>query len=179
MSTETIEVFELDIPDDVTVNYTDNKVEVSGPKGKLVKDISKIPAKLEIIDKKIRVIPYNNRKKMLAIANTLRSLIRNMIKGVTKGYRYKLKIIYSHFPITVKVKDDTVLIENFIGERAPRKAKIQGDCKVKVEGEDVIVEGISLEDVSQTAANIELATKIKNKDLRVFLDGIYIYEKEK
>ena len=177
MSTE-LEVFELDIPDDVTITYSDNRIEVSGPKGKLVRDTSKIPVKVEVSDK-VRIIPYNNRKRSLAIANTLRSLIRNMIKGVRNGYRYKLKIIYSHFPITVKVKDDTILIENFIGERSARKAKIQGDCKVKVDGEDLIIEGISLDDVSQTAANIELATKIKNKDLRVFLDGIYIYEKEK
>lgn len=178
MSTEELEIFELEIPASVTVSYADNKIEVSGPKGNLVRDISKIPAKIEISDK-VKVIPYNNRKRSLAIANTLRSLIKNMINGVVNGYRYKLKIIYSHFPITVKVKDNTVLIENFIGERAPRVAKIQGDCKVKVDGEDVIIEGISLDDVSQTAANIELATKIKNKDLRVFLDGIYIYEKEK
>jgi len=71
-----------------------------------------------------------------------------------------------------------VLIENFTGERRGRKAKIIGDVKVKVESEDVLVEGINLEDVSQTAANIEQATKVKKKDPRVFLDGIYVYERK-
>jgi large subunit ribosomal protein L6 len=39
-----------------------------------------------------------------------------------------------------------------------------------------VVQGLNLEDVSQTAANIEQATKVKKKDPRVFLDGIYVYE---
>jgi large subunit ribosomal protein L6 len=101
-----------------------------------------------------------------------------MITGVEKGFLYKLKIVFSHFPISVKVQDKTVLIENFTGERRSRRAKIIGDVKVKVESEDVTVEGINLEDVSQTAANIEQATKVKNKDPRVFLDGIYVYERK-
>jgi large subunit ribosomal protein L6 len=100
-----------------------------------------------------------------------------MITGVKKGFTYKLKIVFSHFPISVKVQGNTVLIENFTGERNPRRAKIVGDAKVKVVGDDVIVQGINLEDVSQTAANIEQATKVRRKDPRVFLDGIYLYEK--
>jgi large subunit ribosomal protein L6 len=99
-----------------------------------------------------------------------------MITGVTKGYTYKLKVVFSHFPISAKLKEKTVLIENFTGERNPRKAKIIGDVKVKIQGEDVIVQGINLEDVSQTAANVEQATKVKRKDPRIFLDGLYVYE---
>jgi len=100
-----------------------------------------------------------------------------MVKGVTKGFTYKLKKVYSHFPINVKVEPGKVLIENFIGERSPRIAKIVGNVKVIVKGDDIEVQGLNLEEVSQTAANIEQATKIKKKDPRVFLDGIYIYEK--
>jgi large subunit ribosomal protein L6 len=100
-----------------------------------------------------------------------------MITGVRKGFTYKLKIVFSHFPISVKVQGKTVLIENFTGERNPRKAKIVGNANVKVSGDDIIVQGINLEDVSQTAANIEQATKVKRKDPRIFLDGIYLYER--
>jgi large subunit ribosomal protein L6 len=100
-----------------------------------------------------------------------------MIAGVRKGFTNKLKIVFSHFPISVKVNDRTVLIENFTGERNPRKTKILGNTQVKVQTEDIIVQGINLEDVSQTAANIEQATKVKRKDPRVFLDGIYVYER--
>jgi large subunit ribosomal protein L6 len=85
--------------------------------------------------------------------------------------------VFSHFPISVKTKEKTILIENFTGERNPRKARIIGNAQVKIQGDDVVVQGINLEEVSQTAANIEQATRIRRKDPRVFLDGVYVYEK--
>jgi len=90
-----------------------------------------------------------------------------------------MKVVYSHFPITVKVEGKKVLIENFQGERAPRISMIRGNTNVAVNGDDVIVSGPVLTDVSQTAANIQLKSKVKNKDHRVFLDGIYNYSKSK
>src|SRR5256712_6471533 len=121
--------------------------------------------------------PFSTRKKDSTVSNTVHSLVRNMVKGVTRGYTYRLKVVYAHFPISVKTKGDTVVVENFVGERSPRVSRIIGDCKVTTEGDDVVVKGVSLEDVGQTSANLELATKIKRKDQRIFLDGIYIYQK--
>jgi len=99
-----------------------------------------------------------------------------MLKGVTQGYRYELRTVYAHFPVTVKVDEraKVLKIENFTGEKTPRYAKIVEGVKVNVKGEDLSVEGIDLNSVSQTAANIQDSTKIKKKDLRVFLDGIYV-----
>ncbi|MCW4021191.1 MAG: 50S ribosomal protein L6, partial [Candidatus Bathyarchaeota archaeon] len=119
------------------------------------------------------------RKKEAALVGTVCSHIRNMITGVTEGFTYRLKIVFSHFPTSVKVQEEKVIIDNFTGERSSRVAKIVGDTKVTVESEDIVVQGVNIEDVSQTAANIEQATKIKNKDPRVFLDGIYIYERKR
>ena len=88
-----------------------------------------------------------------------------------------MKIVYSHFPITVKVEGKKVLIENFQGERAYRVSNIWNDTKVTPKGDDVIITGHVLTDVTQTAAEIELNSRVKNKDHRVFLDGIYKYSK--
>ena len=90
-----------------------------------------------------------------------------------------MKIVFSHFPITVKVDGKTIIIENFQGERAPRLTNIVGNTKVIPKGEDVILTGEVWTDITQTAANIELKSKVKNKDHRVFLDGIYAFEKKK
>lgn len=172
-------VGEVEIPEKINAKIENNMLEVNGPKGKVSKDFNKIPVTITIENKKIVVRPYGKRKKDLAVTNTSRSIIRNMIDGVLNGYTYKLKIIFAHFPISIKIKDKQVSVENFFGERSPRVIDIIGECKVSTQGEDLIVQGANLEHVAQTAANIELGTRVKEKDSRVFLDGLYIYAKEK
>lgn len=167
----------IQAPDDVKVTIEGRKVTVEGTNGTLARDFSHASISIELEGKTVRVWAEWPRKKEAALVGTIYSHIQNMITGVRKGFTHKLKIVFSHFPISVKVKGKTVLIENFTGERSARKAKIMGDAQVKVRSEDVIVQGINLEDVSQTAANIEQATKVKRKDPRVFLDGIYVYER--
>lgn len=174
----TVEVSKtIQVPDEVEATLEGRKVTVKGAKGTLTQNFSYAPISIELHEKTIRVWAEWPRKREASLVGTIYSHIQNMITGVMKGFTYKLKIVFSHFPISVKVKDKTVLIENFTGERNPRKSKIFGDVQVKVQSEDIIVQGTNLEDVSQTASNIEQATKVKKKDPRVFLDGIYIYER--
>jgi len=167
----------VEIPEGVDVKIDGRVITVSGEKGTLTKDFSHAPISIQKEGKLIKIRTEWPRKKEAAIVGTVSSHIRNMITGVTKGFTYKLKIVFSHFPISVKVEDKKVLIENFTGERSARIAKILGDAKVSVKSEDVIVQGINLEEVSQTAANIEQATRVKVKDPRVFLDGMYVFER--
>jgi large subunit ribosomal protein L6 len=167
----------IQVPDGVEVTIEGRKVTVKGAKGALTRDFSYVPISIEGNGKTVRVWAEWPRKKEAALVGTIYSHIQNMITGVEKGFSYKLKIVFSHFPISVKVQGKTVAIENFTGERRARRVKMIGDVKVKVQSEDIVVEGINLEDVSQTAANIEQATKVKKKDPRVFLDGIYVYER--
>jgi len=167
----------IKIPEGVDVSVNGRAVTVTGPKGTLTRNFSDAPVIIKLQGDEISVETSWPRKKEAALVGTVYSHIKNMITGVTKGFTYKLKIVFAHFPISVKTKGNTILIENFTGERSARTAKIQGDTKVTVKGEDVIVQGINLEDVSQTAANMEQATRVKRKDPRVFLDGIYVFER--
>jgi large subunit ribosomal protein L6 len=167
----------IQVPDGVDVTLEGRKITVKGDKGALVRDFSKATISIEANGKTVRVWAEWPRKKEAALVGTIYSHIQNMITGVQKGFSYKLKIVFSHFPISVKVQGKTVLIENFTGERRARRVKIIGDVKVKILPEDILVEGANLEDVSQTAANIEQNTRVKKKDPRVFLDGIYVFEK--
>ena len=170
---------ELEAPAGVKVAKESNTLLVKGKLGAVKKDFTKLPATISVEGNKITIKPYGKRKRDLAVTHTARSIIESMIKGVEKGYTYKLKIIFAHFPISVKIKGKEVSVENFFGERSPRVSRIIGEAtKVNVIGEDVVIQGPSLEDVSQTAANIELSTRIKNKDQRVFLDGLYVYSRE-
>ena len=167
----------IPIPEDVEVQLDNRKVTVKGPLGKLEKDFSSVPIQISHTDDGIQVRSYWAGKIERALVGTIASHVKNMIKGVTKGYTYKLKKVYSHFPINVKLDGDKIIIENFIGERSSRVAKVVGNVKISIKGDDIEIYGLDVEEVSQTAANIEQSTKIKKKDLRIFLDGIYVYEK--
>lgn len=166
----------VEIPEGVEGTLEGRVVTIRGEKGALTRDFSHAPINIKMDGKTVTVQASWPRKKEAALVGTVRSHIRNMIKGVTTGFTFKMKIVYSHFPITVKIQGKLLTITNFTGERSPRPVKIMGETNVKVKGDDVIIQGINLEDVSQTAANIQNATKIRNKDPRVFLDGIYVYE---
>ena len=167
----------VQVPDDVTVSVVGKTINVKGAKGNISRDFSYATVAIEGEGKNVRIWAKWPRKKEAALIGTIYSHINNMIVGVTKGYTYKMKIVFSHFPITVKLQDKNVVIENFTGERRPRRVKINGDVKVKIEPDDIVLSGINLEQVSQTAANIEQSTKVRGKDPRVFLDGIYTYER--
>lgn len=180
MATSTeAEVHTVDLAEGVTGSVSGRTLTIKGPLGTTKKSFDKIHVNMEVKDGKVRVVPFTNRKKDRVSSNTVSSIVRNMVTGVTKGYTYKLKVVFAHFPVTVKVKGDRVSVENFVGERSARVTEIVGDCKVSVDGDDIIIKGVSLEDVGQTSANLEQATKIKRKDQRIFLDGIYVYEKKK
>ncbi len=171
-------VKEVEIPEGVDVEIEGFRVKVRGPKGELEREFPQVKGVLiRKEDNKVIVEAYFANARKRAMVGTIAAHIRNMVTGVTKGYRYKLKIIYSHFPININIEGDKFIISNFLGEKAPRVAKILPGVKVTVKGSDVIVEGIDIEAVGQTAANIELATKITEFDRRKFMDGIYIYEK--
>jgi large subunit ribosomal protein L6 len=178
-STDQVIMAEVEAPASVKVVKEGNTLSVKGKLGTVKKDFKKLPATITVDGNKITIKPYGKRKRDLAVTNTARSIIQSMVKGVEKGYTYKVKIIFAHFPISVKVKGKEIQVENFFGERSPRVSRIVGDAtKVSVVGEDVVIQGPSLEDVSQTAANVELSTRIKDKDQRVFLDGLYVYSRE-
>ncbi|HDD68881.1 MAG TPA: 50S ribosomal protein L6 [Candidatus Korarchaeota archaeon] len=170
---------EVDIEKDVEVSLDGEEIVIRGPKGELRKKFNSRILDVNIDEERNKVVlrVFNPRKFERSYLNTMKSHIRNMMLGVTRGFRKTLIVAYAHFPIRVEVdeKNKIILIHNFLGEKKPRKAKIVGEStKVTVEGDKIIVEGISKEEVGQTAANLRQATKIKRKDPRVFMDGIYI-----
>jgi len=162
------------IPDGVSVTMNGNTVKVKGPRGELSRNFAYPSVIIAIGEGVVSVSSEYPRTKDKAMVGTFAAHIRNMIKGVTEGFTYTLKIVFSHFPMKVAVKDNRVEINNYMGGHAPRYADIAEGCKVKVTGSDVTVEGNSIEGCGQTAANIERATSRLGFDKRIFQDGIYI-----
>ncbi len=169
----------VEIPEGVEVSIDGMDVTVKGPKGSIKREFkTKEEVHIDKENNKIRIWALFPRRKTKAMVETVRAHLNNMIKGVTTGYTYKLRIHYRHFPMNVSVEGNKVVIRNFLGEKHPRYAEILDGVNVKVVGkEEIVVEGIDKEKVGQTAANIEQATMVKKKDPRVFVDGIYIVSK--
>jgi len=176
----TVQIVEntLEIPENVDLALNGYKVAVTGSNGNVERDFEHTRVNLNYVDRNLRIWVENPKKKQASLVKTISSHVQNMIKGVTEGYIYRLKIVFIHFPMTIQIQGKKVIINNFVGEQRAREAKIFGDVSVRVEGDDIIVQGVNIEEVAQTAANIQQATKIRNKDLRKFLDGIYVYRKE-
>ncbi len=169
----------IEIPSDCQVTLEGKTFTVSGPKGTLVRNFPEPQTIVALENNEIVASTSISRKKTKALVGTVIAHLRNMFIGVQHGYTYEMKVVYSHFPMTVEVKGQEVVIKNFIGERGVRKAKLIGDVQVRVTEDELIIDGIDIEHVSQSAANIQLATKIRDKDRRVFMDGIYVIRKRK
>lgn len=170
----------IEVPDNVEVNIERNKVRVKGPLGELERSFKlKENIYLKKENKGIVVGCEKATKKEKKLINTTAAHIKNMIKGVVEGFEYKLQICFSHFPISVEFDKEKglFLIKNFLGENKERVAKILPGVDVEIRNDIVIVKGIDKEKVGQSAANIENATRIKEKDRRVYQDGIWIIEK--
>ncbi|MFB6269362.1 MAG: 50S ribosomal protein L6 [Halobacterium sp.] len=168
---------EIEIPDDATAEVDHLDLTVEGPEGSVTRRLWYPDVTVSVEDDAVVVESSEDDAKTLSTVGTFESHVENMFHGVTDGWEYRLQVHYSHFPMQVEVEDGDVVIQNFLGEKAPRRTPIRGDTDVDVDGEEVTLSGPSIEDVGQTAADIEQLTRVTDKDTRVFQDGVYIVEK--
>lgn len=165
----------VEIPDGVKVELRGNELVVNGPKGELKRTVKGVT--IHVSEDKVLISSGTERRKEKAMVGTWNAHTRNMITGVTRGWEAKLKVVYSHFPVKFKIEGDRLVIQNFMGGRKSRVAKTYGDVKVDVKKDEIVITGIDKENVGQTAASIELTTKVKGYDRRVFQDGCHLIQK--
>ena len=181
----------LPIPDEVSAEVDGLDLTVEGPNGSVtrrlwypdvsvaVESVSAEPERDEDGETVDAVVIESQADdaRTASTVGTFESHVRNMFHGVTEGWEYGMEVFYSHFPMQVTVEGNEVVIENFLGETAPRRTPIHGDTEVEVDGEEVTLRGPDIEAVGQTAADIEQLTRVQEKDVRVFQDGVYITNK--
>ncbi|KAF3077579.1 60S ribosomal protein L9-B [Trichoderma lentiforme] len=171
----------------VKVNIKTRIVTVEGPRGKLTKNLGHLAVNFGHPKKNtISIEIHHGNRKNVATLRTVRSIIENLITGVTKGFKYKMRYVYAHFPINVNLDKNKetglfeVEIRNFIGEKIVRRVTMHEGVDVeisKAQKDELILTGNSLENVSQSAADIQQICRVRNKDIRKFLDGLYVSEK--
>ncbi|MGQ9582273.1 MAG: 50S ribosomal protein L6 [Thermoplasmatota archaeon] len=168
---------EVPVPKGLTVQLSGSTLRVKGSRGTVERRFFHPKLVIAHSSGKIRVEARSASRRERALVGTWAAHVRNMLRGVERPFVYTMKAVYAHFPIKMSVKGGELLVENFLGERHPRRAKILGETRVTVRGQELVLEGPDLEEVSQTAANIEMATRVGDRDPRVFQDGIFITSK--
>ncbi|TXT07155.1 hypothetical protein VHUM_03325 [Vanrija humicola] len=171
----------LAIPADVTVKVKARTITVTGPRGTLTKNVGHVAMDIQIVGPKVTFTVWHGGRKHVACLRTIKSLVENMITGVTKGFLYKMKLVYAHFPINAIPAADgqSIQIRNFLGEKIVRDCAMLEGVKVSLSDvkDELIIQGNDIENVSQSAASITDKTRVKEKDIRKFLDGVYISER--
>ena len=161
------------IPQGVKVEIAGPVVKVKGKKGELER-IFRFPQITMGVDKDEVVVSTDvDRKRTVAMVGTIQAHISNMCRGVSEGFEYRMKVVYSHFPIQLKLAGNRLEINNFLGEKKPRYASISNSVTAKVSNDEIVLTGIDREMLGITSANIEHATRIRDRDPRIFQDGIY------
>ncbi|MDD3178632.1 MAG: 50S ribosomal protein L6 [Candidatus ainarchaeum sp.] len=164
----------IDVSKDISIKIEKNIIilEKAGVSQEIV--FNPVYIYIDVLDNQIIITPRNKKRKFVSVSNTIKKIIMNAINGFDKEYVYTLSIVYSHFPITVKVDGTNIIISNFLGEKKPRKTKIAPGCVVQVNGKEIIVKGKNKYAVGQTAGSLESTARVIGRDYRVFDDGIYI-----
>ena len=170
-------VRKINIPAGVKVSLDGMHLRVTGPKGQLSRNVRFPQVTVTCDGKEVTISTESRRKEITAMVGTLEAHTKNMCRGVTEGYEYHMKVVYSHFPIQLKLQGNRLEIANFLGEKKSRHARIEPGVTIKVGNDEVILSGIDRELVGTSAANIEHATRIRNRDPRVFQDGIYMVQR--
>jgi len=162
------------------------KVTVTGPRGTLSRDFQHLRVDLRVESKgdvqTVKAELWFGNRLQLATLRTALTHIDNMVQGVTKGFLFKMKYVYAHFPINLVVSKDNKVVEvkNYLGEKMERIVTLLGDTTAKlskdIDGtkDEITIQGSSLDAVSQSCANIQQIAKVNDKDIRKFLDGVYV-----
>jgi len=168
---------QIEIPEGISCEFVDSTLKCKQDSQEVQKKIKVIGVDIKVEGNKIVFSCERGTKRELKLIRTFTAHLKNMFKGVQEQFTYKLKACNVHFPMTLKVEGDQLVIHNFLGEKTPRYAKILPNVDAQVKGQDITLISNNKEAVGQTAANIEKATKVKGRDRRIFQDGIYIVEK--
>jgi large subunit ribosomal protein L6 len=170
-------VRKVKIPAGVKAEIAGAVLRVKGPKGELERNLRFPQITVRLTENEVIISTESERKSIVAMVGTYAAHTKNMCKGVTTGFEYHMKVVYSHFPIQLKLQGNRLEINNFLGEKKARYATIADGVTAKVGNDEVVLSGINKELVGISFANIEHATKVRNRDPRIFQDGIYLVQK--
>ena len=166
----------IEIPSEVSCEITDGILKCKKGDVEITRDVRIPNIIVSIKDKTLLLECKKGNKKDFKVIKSYLAHINNMFAGLQQEYVYKMEACNVHFPMTIKIEANKVVISNFLGEKTKRYAKIINGVKVDIKGQKITVSSADKEAAGQTAANLEKTTKIRNRDRRIFQDGIFLTE---
>jgi len=143
------------IPEKVNVTYSTPTLTVSGPKGSLSMPVSDLVS-LDVDAQEVRVLAASEHRKSRAMHGLTRSLIQNMVTGVTLGFTKSLEII----GVGYRAEADKQALTLNVGYSNPVVVRIPDGLSVEVEKNTLIhVRGIDKQQVGEMAAQIRRVRK--------------------
>jgi len=168
---------EVELPEGFQVEKKDGKLVLSKGDKSLCRVLPRRKLAVKVSGNKIEFAVKD--KKDRALVGTFRSHVRNIMAGLQEPFVYKLKACSTHFPMSVKLEGTDVVVQNFIGSKAPIKVKIPEGVDVKIEGEIITISSPDIELAGMAASRIEQSTRMNKRDRRIFQDGIFMIKKAK
>mmetsp|Transcript_4225 Transcript_4225/g.9561 ORF Transcript_4225/g.9561 Transcript_4225/m.9561 type:complete len:189 (+) Transcript_4225:81-647(+) len=171
----------IKVPKGIKITIKAKVVEVTGKNGTLKRDFKHMPIELRLEDcgHEVRARMYFAKSKQLSMLRSVCSHISNLFDGVEKQFRYTMRLVYAHFPINANITNGgkTIEIRNFLGEKIVRTVNMLEGVKVEKSAstkDEIVVTGTDIDKTSRSSALIRQSCLVKNKDIRKFLDGIYV-----
>ncbi len=137
------------LPSGVTLELKGSELTVKGPKGLLSRTMPS-HVNFEIADEQVRVTRVNDSKPARARHGLARSLVQNMVTGVSEGFVRELEIV----GVGYKAKVSGKTLNMSLGYSHPIEYAIPDGIEIKVQRSDISITGIDKEVVGQTAAQI-------------------------
>ena len=178
----------VSVPENVTLSIAKKVVSVEGPLGQLSRSFRKMPVQIKANKQDDRVSEvviriWFSKSKPRSTVNTISKIIKNMIEGVTEGFKYTMKFGYNILPMKPTAVDGGKVLQvtNYYGQKYIHKVPTQEGVTVSV-SEDIVkkhifVSGINKEAVGLTCSRINQTFRSRGVDKRKFMDGIYVESK--
>lgn len=169
----------IEIPEGIEFKLDSNRIIAKARDKTIIRKVNLKNFSIKVDEDKLILYSKKATRSESKMMYTTKAHINNMINGLVNDFEYKLEVAYSHFPVSIELDNPNhkLVIKNFLGEKKNRVARLLPETDVSIKGNIITVKSHNKETAGQTAANIEKATQIKNRDRRKFQDGIYITEK--
>ncbi len=177
MKNEKLEA-EIEIPSGININVHESEIVFSKDGNEIKRKLNPM-IKVKVEGEKIKITSEKSTKREKKNFGSVKSHIKNAIEGLNNPWKYRLQIATVHFPTTASLDkaNNEFVLKNFLGEKKDRKVKLIDGVDIKINKDIIELTSVDVEKAGQTAANLEKLTKIRNRDRRIFQDGIFIIEK--